>query len=192
MPNTNTDFEEVFKLQFSALCNVANNIIKNEKASEDIVQEIFVKLWQNKNRLSEVNNIKAYLYRSVTNSCIDYLKRNKNVISIGLIHNNEASSPSHGESIMIEKELELRIEKALRQLPPKCKAIFVLSRHEGLKYKEIAEYLKISAKTVENQMGIALSKLRKELQSYLTKEFTVPVLKASEPFSVEGRERSAI
>lgn len=191
MPNTNTDFEEVFKLQFSALCNVANNIIKNEKASEDIVQEIFVKLWQNKQRLSEIDNIKAYLYRSVTNACIDYLKRNKNVISIGLIH-IEASSPSHGESIMIEKELEVRIEKALRQLPPKCKAIFVLSRHEGLKYKEIADYLKISAKTVENQMGIALSKLRKELQSYLTREFTAPVLKASEPFSVEGRERSAI
>lgn len=185
------DFEEVFKLQFSLLCNVANNIIRNEKAAEDIIQDVFLKLWQTKHRLNEISNIKAYLYRCTTNACMDYLKQHKNVISLRNSHAQEASSPSISDTRLMDKELEERIEKALRQLPPKCKAIFVLSRHEGLKYKEIADNLKISVKTVENQMGIALAKLRKELQPFLTKEFMHSSSKPSSSFQSESRERSA-
>jgi RNA polymerase sigma-70 factor, ECF subfamily len=170
MIDSKPDFESIFKSQFATLCNIAFNITKNKKAAEDIVQDIFLKLWKNKHRIEAIDNYKGYLYRSVTNASIDYLKQNKNTIPVAA--QREIVSPaSNGEKQMMEKELAVKIEKALLSLPPKCRAIFVLSRHEGMKYREIAEYLEISVKTVENQMGIALGKLREELKPYLTREF---------------------
>lgn len=170
MRDLHEDFEHIFRSQFPVLCNVAFNIIKNQKASEDIVQDIFLRLWKNKDRLDEVDNYKAYLYRSTTNAAIDYLKRNKNVITLN--QREITTGVPEADQNVREQELTRTIDKALASLPPKCRAIFVLSRHEGMKYREIAEYLEISVKTVENQVGIALSKLRESLRPYLTKEFT--------------------
>ncbi|MCE3226415.1 MAG: polymerase sigma-70 factor [Bacteroidetes bacterium] len=169
MVNLTRDFEDLFKTHYSALCNLAYNITKNEEAAEDIAQDVFLKMWQRRNNLQDIVNIKSYLFRAVANASIDYLKNNKNVIRLN--PNDDVQPSADGEDAVIRKELEARIERALRLLPPKCRAIFVMSRHEGMKYKEIAEQLGISVKTVENQMGIALEKMRNELKPYLTKEF---------------------
>ncbi|MBA3664228.1 MAG: RNA polymerase sigma-70 factor [Bacteroidetes bacterium] len=175
MQEDNHGFEHIFKTQFAVLCNVAFRITKNHKAAEDIVQDLFLKLWQNKEKFQLIDNYKGYLYRSVVNTSIDFLKRNKKIIFLNS-GGRELPYASNGNNLIEEKELELKIEAALDNLPPKCKAIFVLSRYEEMKYREIAEYLQISIKTVENQMGIALGKLRRELQPYLTREFTTHLL----------------
>ncbi|MGZ3900627.1 MAG: RNA polymerase sigma-70 factor [Bacteroidia bacterium] len=170
MPEVPPDFEKIFKTQFPVLCDVAFKIIKNKKAAEDIVQDVFLKLWQSKHKLGVMGNHNGYLYRCTINASIDFLKNNKRVIPFDNSCQNLCDT-SNGEKRMLEKELETCIEKAMSGLPPKCRAIFVLSRHEGMKYREIAGHLQISVKTVENQMGIALSRLREELRPYLTREF---------------------
>jgi RNA polymerase sigma-70 factor, ECF subfamily len=177
MSEISLHFEQLFKTQFKLLCNISNNIIKNERAAEDIVQEVFLKLWQKKDELTIHTNYMGYLYRATANASIDYLKNNKNVIPLKQVVYNQKANDENAETAMVSKELEKSIERALRLLPPKCKAIFVLSRYEGMKYKEIATHLGISVKTVENQMGIALEKMRTELKPYLTKEFLASVAK---------------
>lgn len=176
MSEISLHFEQLFKTQFKLLCNISNNIVKNERAAEDIVQEVFLKLWQKKDILTIHTNYMGYLYRATANASIDYLKNNRNVIPLKTNSHHQANE-ENAEGSMINKELEKSIERALRSLPPKCKAIFVLSRYEGMKYKEIATHLGISVKTVENQMGIALEKMRNELKPYLTKEFLSAVAK---------------
>ncbi|MBL7932379.1 MAG: RNA polymerase sigma-70 factor [Bacteroidia bacterium] len=167
------NFEEVYKTHYKMLRNAAENIIDDHDASHDIVQEVFVKLWHKKDEISAILNIKAYLFRSVINSSLTYLENNKNKIKTDEFR---LASQSSTDSKLIAQELESKIQIALKGLPPKCKAIFVLSRFEGLKNKEIAEHLNLSLKTVENQMGIALKRMKEDLKPYLTREFLVMLL----------------
>lgn len=162
------NFEDVYKTHYKMLRNAAENIIDDHDAAHDVVQEVFVKLWNKKDEISAILNVKAYLFRSVINTSITYLENNKNKIRTD---DFRIESQVTTDSGIMAKELENKIQKALNGLPPKCKAIFVLSRFEGLKNKEIAEHLNISLKTVENQMGIALKKMKEDLKPYLTKEF---------------------
>lgn len=149
------------------LRNAAENIIGDGDAAHDVVQDVFIKLWNRREEVSAILNKKAYLFKSVINSSITYLENNKNKTRIGELK-IEASGTT--DSQVLVKELEAKIQLALNTLPPKCKAIFVLSRFEGLKNKEISDYLGLSIKTVENQMGIALKKMKEDLKHYLTKE----------------------
>jgi len=149
------------------LRNAAENIIGDADAAHDVVQDVFIKLWNRKEEVTTILNKKAYLFRSVINASITHLENNKNKTRIGDL--KIESSGTTDAPVMI-KELEAKIQMALNGLPPKCKAIFVLSRFEGLKNKEISEHLGLSIKTVENQMGIALKKMKEDLKQYLAKE----------------------
>jgi RNA polymerase sigma-70 factor (ECF subfamily) len=122
-----------------------------------------VKLWHRREELGAILNEKAYLMRSVVNTSLTYIAQNKKQKELTEYH---LEADGTADRNILQKELEQKIETALEQLPPKCKAIFVLSRFENLKNKEIAATLGVSLKTVENQMGIALKKLRDELKSY--------------------------
>ncbi len=161
-------FEIIYKTNYAALRSVAENIINDKDASHDIVQDVFLKLWRRKNDLDFIVNPKAYLFKSVINLSITYLEEHQNRTRLSYF---KTESPGAPDSVMMQKELEVKIQIALDSLPPKCKAIFILSRFENMKYKEIAGYLNISSKTVENQMGIAIKRMREELRSYLPKEF---------------------
>lgn len=181
MEKENLDFskiEELFKFYYKTLCNIAYRIVGDRDAAEDVVQEVFIKLWERKEEITIDSSIKGYLFKSVSNAAINYLQKNR-----ALKYKEEISENTHaaylvdGGNKMDEKELEARIEKAIEKLPPKCKAIFVLSRFEEMKYQEIAQHLNISIKTVESQMGIALEKLRHALTPYMNKEFLfMPIL----------------
>ena len=111
--------------------------------------------------------MKGYLYKATTNSALNWLEKNKRVVR----YSEKIGEPNANvvELKLNADELLEKIEHAINTLPPKCKAIFVLNRYEELKYRQIAEHLNISIKTVENQMSIALDKLRKELRAYLPK-----------------------
>lgn len=163
------EFELIYRTHYNKLRNTVENIIGDADASHDIVQEVFLKLWQKKNELDLILNIKAYLFKSVINSSITYLENKKRQAQLSDLPVSPHEATDAG---LIQKELEAKIQIAVNKLPAKCKAIFVLSRYENLTYKEIAIYLNLSAKTVENQMGIAIKKMYEELKTYLYKEHT--------------------
>ena len=168
MSDTEHNFETLYKTFYKSLRNAAENIVRDPEAAHDIVQEVFVKLWHRKDDLAFIMHPKAYLYRSVFNTAITYLNNNKKKASI---EDSKIEASDTSDSEILTKELLTHIEAAIEKLPPKCKAIFVLSRFEEMKYKEIAETLGLSLKTVENQMGIALSKLKEELKKYMKTDF---------------------
>ncbi|WP_216616700.1 RNA polymerase sigma-70 factor [Marinifilum caeruleilacunae] len=162
------DFENLFNDHYSRLCAYAYNFLKEQEGSEEIVQEVFFKLWINRSEIQINSSMESYLYRSVRNASLNLIKH----ISIRekyKEYNKEAIE--YDEQIdkdpMNASELELKIRASIDKLPEQRKKIFILSRYEQLKYKEIAEQLGISVKTVENQMGKALKFLREELADYL-------------------------
>lgn len=158
-------FDKLFLVYYGELCRFAYTFAKDFDHSEEIVQRMFVRIWENRKKLIEPENEKSYLYKAVYN---EYLKhrRSENIrkqyhLSYILNKNDDA-----GETTSYQQVLPL-LNKAIDKLPEKCRQIFVLNKLEGLTQKEIAEYLNISVKTVENQVAIAVSKLREELKPYL-------------------------
>jgi RNA polymerase sigma-70 factor, ECF subfamily len=169
--STYSDFEKLFRQHSKDLCNLAYNIVRDKDAAKDIVQDVFFKLWKNKDQVERGEQIRHYLFKATSHTCLNYLRSSKKIVKIdaeSTLQNIHASA-SHEE--VGYKELELRVAHAINNLPAKCKTIYLLSRHEGMKYQEIADTLEISIKTVENQMGIALEKLRNELKPFLSIEF---------------------
>lgn len=161
-------FEEMYKAHFRALHAYANSILEDREQAEEMVQQVFLKLWEKKAQLEINSSLQAYLYRSVYNESINFLKHEKVKrahVSFVKHTTNEASNNHHKN--IDTKELEEKIRVALHKLPEQCRTIFQLSRHEELKYKEIAERLQLSVKTIENQMGKALKIMRTELAAYL-------------------------
>jgi RNA polymerase sigma-70 factor (ECF subfamily) len=135
---------------------------------------MFLKLWKKKKDIKIESSLKGYLFKAASNSAINYLQSQRKLKIKEELTEQINNSQIIEESLNYDgRELQIRIEVALNKLPPKCKVIFLLSRQEGMKYQEIADELDISIKTVENQMGIALKKMKEELAPYLTKEFLV-------------------
>lgn len=161
-------FEDMYKAHYSQLRTTSENIVNDSDASHDIVQEVFLKLWHKKQDPAFILNQRAYLLKSVINASITYLSKNKRTTHL---LDSKLEAIENSDSAIHLKELELHIKNALDNLPSKCKAIFVLSRFEGVKNKEIAELMGISLKTVENQMGIALKKMREDLKPFFNSEF---------------------
>lgn len=166
----NRDFEKIFKEHYKSLCDFAYNLLQDRDLAKDTVQEVFLKLWKNRDNLEMGTSIRSYLFKATSHTALNHLRFSKKIIRMDEEGFNAMSSPSGTEEIGF-KELELKIRASIDRLPPKCKVIYLLSRHEGLKYQEIADTLDISLKTVENQMGIALEKLRNDLKPFLTPEF---------------------
>lgn len=161
-------FEQLFKAHYKALHAYATTILKDIDIAEEVVQNLFLKFWEKRELLSIATSIKAYLYKCVYNDSLNYLKHE----NVKLKHQNftvytmdTSSEPASAKAELTELETKLRA--ALNELPEQCRTIFQLSRFEELKYKEIAEQLGLSIKTVENQMGKALKILRIKLVDFL-------------------------
>jgi RNA polymerase sigma-70 factor, ECF subfamily len=165
-------FEQVFKTHFKNLHAYACTIIKDEAAAEEVVQQVFFKLWERSKALSISGSVAAYLYRAVYNESLNYLKHQKVQSNYQqyFTHTMKNENDAAGKKLSL-KELEGKLHTALNELPEQCRTIFQMSRFEELRYREIAEQLGISVKTVENQMGKALKLLRTKLVEFLP--FTV-------------------
>ena len=164
---TLSQFEDLFKSQYEKLCAVANQYLKDLEAAEETVQAIFVKFWENRELIIVSQSHNSYLHTSVKNSCLNQLKHLK-IKEAYKEHNQREIEYEENqiEDHTSENELAAKIKTAIDDLPEGRRNIFILSRYEGLKYKEIAERLNISVKTVENQMGSALKFLKTQLSEY--------------------------
>ncbi|GAO29816.1 RNA polymerase sigma-70 factor [Geofilum rubicundum] len=151
-------FEKLFKANYPRLVIYARRFLNDQDAAEDIVQAVFVKLWERRKELVIANPL-SYLMRSVHNRCLNELKVSQHHVSIESalpFYNEEEEAPA--DEALIQK-----VQNVIRQLPEQRQRIFRMSRFEGLKYREIAAVLGLSIKTVEAQMGKALQFLREQL-----------------------------
>ena len=165
-----SSFKNLFELHYSPLCNFAYRITDDIDQAEDIVQDIFVKVWNDPDLLDGNKNINSYLYSMVRNRAFEVIRRENISQKINqqleYIQNNAADTNVEEEEI--EKLLLLeQIYVSIRQLPPKCSEVFTLSKVNGLTYVQIAEKMNISVKTVENHMGKALRLMRELLTKSL-------------------------
>lgn len=157
-------FELVFNDYYGLLIKYSVRFMDGLEDAEEVVQEVFVKFWEKCDSLAPGSSVKSYLYRSVHNTCLNYLKHEKvkdgyRQYVIGFLEQQQ-------DQVDLDKEEsdQERILREIDELPPRCSEIFKLSRFEGLKYQEIADHLNISIKTVEVQMGKALKTLREALK----------------------------
>ncbi|MCK4663154.1 MAG: RNA polymerase sigma-70 factor [Bacteroidales bacterium] len=159
------EFESLFRKYYSVLCFFAKRYVTDADIAEEIVQDMFYKLWEKRNKLKIKTSIKSYLFRAIYNNCLQYIRHKK-------IEDNYRKNININENInnpseeLKMKELYEIINKTLSALPERCSQIFKLSRFEGLKYHEIAQRLSISVKTVEANMGKALKQFRHSLKDY--------------------------
>jgi RNA polymerase sigma-70 factor (ECF subfamily) len=160
-------FEKVYKHFITPLHVYAISILKDEDTAKGMVQNVFMRLWERKERLNFSGSIKAYLYGAVYNECLNNLRHQKVKVNHQqhvLYITKDKFDEGTGMELLDLKE---KLQQALNDLPEKCRTVFQLSRFEELKYQEIADELGISIKTVENQMGKALKTLRLKLVDYL-------------------------
>lgn len=161
-------YEELFRTHFSSLCYFARKYVADFDTSKEIVHKVFVSIWENRADFDFDKPAKSYLFTSVHNRCMNYLRDQKKFASSENIDDPEKYTHHAVDADQMESaELEARIWKAIDTLPDRCKEIFVLSRFEEKKYGEIATHLGISVKTVETQMSKALSLLREHLKDYI-------------------------
>ena len=158
-------FEDLFRTYFSPLMSFAKKILSDEEDAREVVHQVFVNLWEKKEKIDLSEPMKSYLFTSVHNRSLNMIRDRKKFSS-------EEVPEMAGEwdvSAQIESmELEEKIAESLQSLPEKCRQVFEMNRFDGLKYAEIAQQLNISIKTVENQMSKALRILREKLLKYLT------------------------
>ncbi len=161
-------FEHLFRGYFSPLCLFGMKYLKDMDTAKEIVHDVFVNVWSKRNELDLNKSLKSYLFTSVYNRSLNYIRNQKKFNGVEELRSEHHEQSSIDASAELEgKELKDQIQKAIDSLPERTKKIFVMNRFEGFKYKEIAEELDISQKTVEAQMSSALKILREKLKIYL-------------------------
>ena len=166
-------FEELHKKYYVYLCLVAEHIVRNHSDAEEIVSDVFIRLWNIRHNIDITISVKAYLIKAVYNTSLNYLERNRK-------SNNLTDSISESDHKLLvwgsdyplgqlyQKEIIDILERGVCNLPECCREIFKLSRDKDMEYSKIADKLGISKNTVKTQIKIALAHLRKELKDYLS------------------------
>jgi RNA polymerase sigma-70 factor (ECF subfamily) len=157
-------YRVLFNKYYGWLCNYIFKLCNNYSLSEDLVQEIMVKLWENRNSIEIKTSLKSYLFKSCHNQFLQHIRKEK--VKLDFIESLrwDVLYEVYNEDDILEEKVN-RLHKIINELPPRCKAIFMKSKFEKKKYKEIAEDMNISIKTVENQMSKALHYLRDHASS---------------------------
>ncbi|MBU2945807.1 RNA polymerase sigma factor [Zobellia uliginosa] len=145
------------------LCNYANSLIKDDLIAEDIVQNVFVQIWEKRKKLKHELSLESYLYKSVHNKFIDEYRKGKAVMALEKKYMTALELAIDEKDEVQEQKILTILFDAIHQLPPKCKQIFLMSKKEGLTNIEISQCLNLSKKTVENQITKAFRILRNKM-----------------------------
>ncbi|MEX0720798.1 MAG: RNA polymerase sigma-70 factor [Balneolaceae bacterium] len=156
-------FQKLFMKYYKQLCSVSAGYLNSYDIGREVVQEVFLSIWEQRAKWNPSGPLQAYLYRAVYNRSINYLKQHKRQNELMRSYHTAIDEESHSPKEEEQRELSEQVWEKVKELPKKRYLVFVLHRRQGLSYKEIAEYLNISIKTVENQMGQALKFLRDAL-----------------------------
>ncbi len=154
-------YKELYLSFYNPLLRFAVPLVKSKEQAEEAVSDVFINIWEKRKRISSISNLKVYLFIAVKNTCLNYLSRQNKLLTD---HMDESQAELKSiyfdpEQLMVTAEMVNRIRDAIDQLPPKCKLIFKLIKEEELKYRDVAEILGVSVKTVEAQVSIALKKI---------------------------------
>jgi len=155
-------YKELFTSLYTPLFQFAKTLVKAKEPAEEIISDVFIKVWEKRKDLEKIDNLKLYLYVSTRNHAYNYLDKQKRTAAINPLEDLQVEFTSvyfDPEQLLITADMLSRIQNAVDQLPPKCKMIFKLAKEDGLRHREVAEILNISIKTVENQLAIALHKI---------------------------------
>ncbi len=152
---------------YDQLHRFSYSIVKSNEAAEEIVSDVFIKIWEIRARLAEIDNLKVYIYTITKNFSINYIHKNyKNIpVSMDAMEIEPQVSVGNPEELFISTEIINRIKASIQQLPPQCRLIFQLVKEDGMKYKEVAAVLGVSVLTVRNQLAIAIRKITASLPS---------------------------
>ena len=171
-------FKYFFDRYYDDLCNFVHIYLHNQVLSEEIVQDIFVYFWENREKLQINTSVKAYLFSASKFKSLNLIRDTKThkgiVDQIGKME--QVCTSEQEDSLIDADEFRKILDSAISHLAPKCREIFILSKKKELSNREIAEHLGISVKTVENQMTIALKKLREQLLPFRGKIFILFLL----------------
>lgn len=169
-------FSKIYLAYFPKLVRFAQEYVISTEDAENIVQDIFMSLWERRDMLDSLTNLNAFLFTLAKNRCIDFY-RHKSLIdskkeSLDNLQERELKLKIEAlmqfdEHLFMEKEIEELLAKAIEHLPEKCRQVFILSRMNGLKHEEIATQMNISVYTVQNHITTAIRKLKVELKDYL-------------------------
>jgi RNA polymerase sigma-70 factor (ECF subfamily) len=165
-------YDSVFRTWYPVLVRVAGVLLREVDASEEIAQEVMLELWRRRHVIDTGVPLRAYLLRAVRNRSLNHLRhlrvRRQTESDVEALYDE----PTGSDQAIVAKELAEAVQVAMRELPPRCREVFELSRVHGLRYAEIAETLSISQKTVEAQMGKALRIMRERLAPWLSEQGT--------------------
>jgi RNA polymerase sigma-70 factor (family 1) len=160
-------YKKLFFFFFLPLKSFSFSILKSKEIAEEVVSDIFVEIWAKRRQLPDIEDLKIYLYISVRNASLRRLHQAQktSVLSLDHLEVEFASPDPDAETYLITNELAEKIEQAIESLPPQCKIIFKMAKQDNLKYKEIAQLLNISVKTIDNQLSTALKKIASVLNT---------------------------
>jgi len=145
------------------LCVYANSLVNDVALSEDIVQNVFINIWEKRRNLKPEFSVKSYLYKSVYNECINQYKKNQAVTALEKKYIEGLDAIVEDKDNDALEKLIALVKDAIQELPPKCKEVFLLSKKEGLTNIEISEYLNLSKNTIERHMNMAFSRIRESV-----------------------------
>lgn len=154
-------YKELYTALYGRLFSFARSIVSSRESSEEIVSDVFIRVWERRRELDKIDNLTVYLYVSTRNMAFNYLDKQKRrpTYCIDEVDIEFISIYFDPEQLMVTADMLAAIQNAIDLLPPKCKLIFKLIKDDGLKYREVAEILNLSIKTIENQLAIALEKI---------------------------------
>jgi RNA polymerase sigma-70 factor (ECF subfamily) len=159
-------FRELYLLMYAPMMRFAAIYTHSPQAAEDVLADVFLKLWDQRSQLHRIDNLRVYLYTAIKNTALNYRNRQAKITARADDLSELETGQPDPEHALIAAEMSEHIQKAVNQLPPRCKLIFQLAKEEGLRYKEISSILGISVKTIDNQLAIALSKIAGTILEY--------------------------
>lgn len=162
-------YRDLYELMFPGLHRFALAMVRSHEPAEEIVSDVFIKVWQLRSRLMEIQNLRVYLFTVTKNFSLNYITQNSRqaVMHIDLLDFDLQMDLRGPAELCISADLLYHIRKSIQELPPRCRTIFQLVKEDGMKYREVAEILNLSVLTVRNQLALAVRKLGEAIPTYL-------------------------